>query len=102
MGIHFAFDEGMAGQVAATGQPRILNNYFYQPGRAPQLDAEPYRFSFYSAMGVPMIWQGRVIGVLGLVHKVKGKTFSQRDVELLERFAGRATIAVENARLYEK
>lgn len=54
-----------------------------------------------SWMGVPMIAQNRIIGVITLDH-YEAEAYSQRDVETVEALAQQAAIAILNAELYEE
>ena len=58
------------------------------------LDAE-------SAVGVPLIADGDVIGALSVSH-MTGRRYSEPEIGLLERFAFNAAVAVSNARLHER
>ncbi|MEM7348029.1 MAG: PAS domain S-box protein, partial [Chloroflexota bacterium] len=52
--------------------------------------------------GFPLISEGQVIGVISLAHNATtDKTFGQTDVDLLSRFAELASVALDNARLYQ-
>jgi PAS domain S-box-containing protein len=50
---------------------------------------------------VPLIVQGRAIGVLGADRKRSRQTIEPSTVDLLQLFAAQAAVALENARLYE-
>ena len=52
-----------------------------------------------SAVGLPLIAQGEVIGFIYIFRNYRG-TFSTNDRSLLSSFANQAAIAVRNARLY--
>ncbi len=54
-----------------------------------------------SEIAVPLISEGRVNGVFNL-ESTRRAAFGPRDLHILEALAGYATIAIENARLYEK
>lgn len=56
---------------------------------------------FSAVLSVPMIWQGRVNGVIHVLEKSESRHFSQADLELLNMFASHAAIAVEHARLHD-
>ncbi|MEJ2709889.1 MAG: GAF domain-containing protein [Anaerolineales bacterium] len=51
-------------------------------------------------MGVPLIGQNRVLGLLNL-DKEEAGYYNQADAELAEAFASQAAIAIENVRLFE-
>ncbi|MDL2124169.1 MAG: GAF domain-containing protein [Deltaproteobacteria bacterium] len=92
--------QGIAGYVAAQGESIIINNaqkslHFY-----PEID-KTTGFKTLSALCVPMISQGKVIGVLEVLNKIKGD-FSHNDKDLLHSIASSVSIAIENARLYKE
>lgn len=53
-----------------------------------------------SAMIVPLIARGRVIGALTVIAAESGRVYGPEDLTLAEDFAGRAALAIENARLF--
>lgn len=54
-----------------------------------------------SMLGVPMVQNGRVIGVIGLGREAPGP-YSDNSIALLQTFADQAVIAVENVRLFNE
>jgi adenylate cyclase len=58
-------------------------------------------FSTRSALCVPMISQGKVLGVLEVLNKKSGD-FDANDQDLLQSVASSVSIAIENARLYRE
>jgi len=54
-----------------------------------------------SAIFVPMLWEGKVVGVIA-VCRVTAGPFSDKEIALLKTFADQAVIAVENARLFRE
>ena len=91
--------EGMAGRVAQTLQPLIVNNYRTWEGRSPQYEGMP----FGATAEVPMILGGELIGVLVVFEMDEAvRVFTDADTRLLSLFAGHAASTVRNARLHEE
>jgi signal transduction histidine kinase/putative methionine-R-sulfoxide reductase with GAF domain len=93
--------ESLSGQVAATGRPVIAADPTSEPSQDPVYRAIAEQHGFRSWLGVPLRDQERVIGVLVMQSRTEQR-FGPVDVRLLEAFAGQATIAIENAQLYER
>lgn len=55
-------------------------------------------FNLYDLTAVPLVLEGRIIGMVSMGNKPGG--FSQNDVRLLTVFAAQAAVAIQNARLY--
>ncbi len=101
--------------VAAIGPlPRThgLLGAILQDGKAYRSDdirSDP-RFVWWPAahprmgtfLGVPVELEGRVIGAFYLADKIDGGCFDDLDQELIEAFAARVALALENVRLHEE
>jgi signal transduction histidine kinase len=83
----------MTGQVAHL--PDVLDDPEFDFGPAPQLG------QFRAALGVPLMRDGAIEGVLSLARPLPGP-FSPRQIELVRTFADQAVIAIENARLFNQ
>lgn len=77
--------------------------------RIPDIGSHPDSFGFPpnhplmgSFLGVPVVTEGRAVGNLYLTNKRDATEFSESDQLLVEMFALRAGIAIENARLHEQ
>jgi PAS domain S-box-containing protein len=93
------FGEGIAGRVAMTGIPLIINDYHAWEGRVPIYEQEN---PFSKVLSVPMIWQEAVIGVLYMLGHNSEVPFTQDDQQVAMLFANHAAIAVQNARMIEQ
>ncbi len=91
--------EGIAGSVAASGKPEIVNDPQNDPRFAKRFDKST-GFVTRAILCVPMKARGQVIGVLQAINPLKRKGFDAGDLELFETFADQAAIAIEHARLH--
>jgi two-component system, cell cycle response regulator len=86
--------QGVAGTVAATGRPMVLASPAEVGPRSP---AEP---NATTQVSVPLLAQGRVLGVLSLYDREDGEPFTLADAEALTAFAVQAAVAIENVQLH--
>jgi diguanylate cyclase (GGDEF)-like protein/putative nucleotidyltransferase with HDIG domain len=90
-------DQGITGRAATTAEPQLVGN---------TLECEfmvmiPGTHAIEESMvAVPLCYGSRVIGVV-VISKLGINQFDEDDVRLLEVLAGHASVALENARLYE-
>lgn len=89
--------EGLTGKVWQTGQLVIVDNYDRWAERSPNFDYNVVG----AVVGLPLKSAEEVVGVLGVACPPDSpRQFDRREVELLDRFAQLASIALDNARLY--
>lgn len=88
---------GAAGYAAQTGQPLIIDDYGKWIGRA---DVYEEQQPFHAVMSAPMLWQGKVSGVIHLLRYKGSRKFTEEELRLLLLFANHAAVAVENTRLF--
>jgi len=97
IGLSLQKGEGVAGKVWETGESLVIDDYDAWLGRSPNFDYNVVRAS----MGAPLKSGPQVVGVIGMATDVASDlTFSEQEVELLNRFAELASLALDNARLY--
>ncbi len=90
--------QGIAGWVAATGQPVMIEDASQDPRFAVNI-ARSIGYIPKSVLCLPMRSGELVIGVVQLFDKGKGALpFTQADMELLEQFATQAAVAIEQSR----
>ena len=88
--------QGLAGTVWRNQEPIVVDDYRQWSGRLPMVDRDVLR----AVVGVPLKSGEQTVGVLGLASLQDGRTFTGAQVEALNRFAELATVALDNAQLY--
>jgi HD-GYP domain-containing protein (c-di-GMP phosphodiesterase class II)/putative methionine-R-sulfoxide reductase with GAF domain len=89
--------EGITGRAAMTGKPQLVGNTL-ECDYAVMIPGT--HMIEESLVAVPLRYGARVIGVV-VISKLGVDQFDEDDVRLLEVMAGQASVALENARLYE-
>jgi diguanylate cyclase (GGDEF)-like protein len=92
--------EGVAGWVAKTGKPTIVNDAPNDPRFATKLDNRS-RFATRSILCAPLVSRGRTIGVLEIINKREGR-FTRADLDLMLTLVEPCAIALENAILFQR
>lgn len=101
--IRLNIGEGVAGKVAETGQPMIIDDTNKCPYFNPEIDLLT-KFKTKNILAVPLKARGKIIGVFEIINK-RGKiedNFTERDLETAMLFLEPAAIALENAMLFQK
>ena len=89
---------GLSGGVVESGQPKVVSDYRAWQGRDLNI---PSPLVWRSAMSAPITRGSKVIGALSIADTRFPDRFSNTELEVLERFAAFASVALENARLHE-
>jgi sugar diacid utilization regulator/GAF domain-containing protein len=93
--------QGVAGSVFETGRPLSVDDYLTDTTISRDFLDIAAKDGTRSALGAPMTVRGRVVGAL-MVWSRRPAAFSGADTDSLINLANLATIAIENARLYER
>ncbi|MCM1339646.1 MAG: GAF domain-containing protein [Muribaculaceae bacterium] len=99
--IRFPADKGLAGYVVKTGESINIAEAYDDPRFNPEVDKETgYRTKTILCM--PIINNNReIMGALQVINKIDG-VFTKNDEDLLIAIGGSASIALENAQLFDK
>ncbi len=85
---------GIAGWVAASGQPLVVENVAEDP-RFAQEEARKTGYVPKGLMAVPLLQEDRVLGVLNVLDRPERRRFSVAEMDLLGLFANQAAVALE-------
>ncbi|MFZ3415071.1 GAF domain-containing protein [Arthrobacter sp. 3Tela_A] len=94
----FPLAEGLTGQIVKTRGTVILDCYASVP--AGHIDPGDPRWAS-AVIGVPITWDGAVIGTFAIFSNGPGRVFTDGDASLVELFANHAAIAIMNSRLHQ-
>lgn len=93
--------EGIAGWVAKTGRPTLVDDVRGDARFSRRVDTRTH-FVTRNMICVPVRSRGRIIGVLQAINRCTDRPFDTEDQRLFESLARQVGIAIENARLYEQ
>jgi PAS domain S-box-containing protein len=90
--------------VARTGQPHVQAEIGPERLRAFAIDEEHVQRmlapGYGTSLAVPLIARGRTVGVLSFMRFGGSRPYTEVDAELAGEVAGRAALALDNARLF--
>ena len=89
-------DEGLGGKVFESGEPFVVENY-----GSWERSLDPFAGAIHAVAGVPLRSGGKVTGVLAIAYAAPGSTFGEQEMGMLTRFADLASVALDNAYLYD-
>jgi PAS domain S-box-containing protein len=95
VGFEFPAGRGLAGAAVREGRPLIESAYGQLAAPVPH----PAYDGFTDVITAPMTWSDDVRGVLG-VGRREGRRFGPHDADVLEAFAGLASLALRNAEMF--
>ena len=97
LGHQMSIDKGLSGTVFREGRPVAVGDYDAWTDRDVDLPVNV----FGAVVGVPLTSGGRTVGVIGLASGSSERSFGSREIGALSRFAQLASIALDNAHLFE-
>jgi PAS domain S-box-containing protein len=97
MGVRVPVGRGFAGRVAASAAPVFIED----TEKADLFNPLLRQKGIASLLGVPLLIEGRVTGVIH-VGTFTRHQFTQQDTQILQLVADRIALAIDNARLYEE
>jgi Nif-specific regulatory protein len=92
--------EGIAGWVAKHSKPLIVPDV-QKDDRFYRDVSEKIKYKTKSILCVPLILKEKTIGVLEVINKIGGGSFTLEDQSLLDTYSSLASVAIQNARLYQ-
>lgn len=96
--IPFRIDQQLIGWMLTKKEPLIIND-LVNDKRFSSLASET---TYNSILAVPMMYKGKIIGVLSLFNKPNQDEFTKDDLRLLSIIATESAQVIENARLLEE
>jgi diguanylate cyclase (GGDEF)-like protein len=97
LGYRRSVQSGLSGAVFREGRAIVVDDYDGWTSRDQALPSHV----FGAVVGVPLTSGGRTIGVIGLASGSSERSFGTREIGALSRFAQLASIALDNAHLFE-
>jgi diguanylate cyclase (GGDEF)-like protein len=96
IGQRLSAKHGIVGQVYQNGTPYLSADVDADKNFYREIDQQTGHKS-HSIVAVPIYIGKHVCGVLELINRLDGKTFTNRDMTLLEIFAGYTSFTLQNA-----
>ena len=91
---------GFRSKIIRTKQPVLVNSHVAEEATFLGQPTLPGTDTPKSWLGVPMLVDGQVTGILSVQNLEHENAFRESDIRLLETFAASMSIALENARLF--
>jgi PAS domain S-box-containing protein len=98
VGFEFPADRGLAGLAIREGKPVVSRDY----GDLPRPVPSGAYAGFTDTLVAPMRWLDEVQGVLGVGVRGGQRTFGPAEADVLEAFAGLASLALRNAETFSQ
>jgi GAF domain-containing protein len=93
--------EGVLGRTAITLEPIQVPDITVPGAHESRLRENLIESGIRAVLAVPMVYEGRLIGSLGVTRNRPGE-FPAETIELLRTFATQSALAIQNARLFRE
>ncbi|MFN3707536.1 GAF domain-containing protein [Microcella sp.] len=93
----FPLNEGFTGEIVRQRQTVILDDYSRISAGHIASDDPRWRCA---VIGVPLMWDDRIIGACVVFSSMPGHVFTTDDAKIVELFASQAAIAIANSELH--
>ena len=93
--------KGIVGHVAQTGEPLLIEDVNKEPRWCREI-SESVGFDTHSIACVPMILNGKTIGVIEVIDRQDDNAFDSEDIRLLTVFADLSAHTISKAKKFEK
>jgi putative nucleotidyltransferase with HDIG domain len=90
---------GIAGQVARTGKPLVVNDVTRSERFHKMID-DTTGFQTKSLICAPLMVQHKILGVMEALNKLDGSDFGEADLEAVVAMATTTAMAIDNTRQY--
>jgi PAS domain S-box-containing protein len=94
-----ALARGLTDHVIRTRRPLLIAKDYEGSTRA--LGIEPFGIPARCWLGVPMLAEGRLMGVIAVWNREREEAFDEGHLSYVQGFANQAAVAVRNAQLYD-
>lgn len=93
--------QGIAGWVALNRKPVLVNDVYNDPRFDSMYDRNT-GFTTRSIICSPLLFKGKLLGVIQAINPVKGEDFDEDDMNLFRVFSNQAALAVQNAIFFQR
>ena len=100
-GMRLRCDQGIAGWVARHREPLRLDDVTRDPRYFAGSETHTH-FTPRTMLCVPVVAKDTLLGVIQVINKVDGTSFTEEELRVAQSLADHAAIAIENASLYRK
>ncbi|KPL20269.1 MAG: hypothetical protein AMJ93_12390 [Anaerolineae bacterium SM23_84] len=100
MAATFPADRGLAGSVLQTQQSEVINDVRSDPRFYEKVDSES-GFQTRNMIAIPLVAGEEKVGVLEVLNKADGGSFTEKERLLLASMAEEIAFAIRNAKVFE-